>query len=242
MKDDIKDQDPTGPVDTTRCVTTMPKYRSHKEVWALKIAAIEYDSDLAKAEDRDTDGSATITPADLGFAPFKVDHAYVTKHNPQVGGYYVQYEGDGYTSFSPAKAFEEGYTPLNIDGVGPGTPRSLEGDIAETLNRYSAENGSDTPDFILAKFLLRALSAWNASVQDRERWYGRRAPMPGTELRYAPRSVEEHRSRHVFLHKRLDELLADFIDQQPLAAIANVLDMPVRDLVTWSHEQTLNPT
>jgi hypothetical protein len=30
------------------------------------------------------------------------------KHKPQVGGYYVLYK-DGYASFSPASAFEEGY-------------------------------------------------------------------------------------------------------------------------------------
>ena len=34
---------------------------------------------------------------------------WLDKHNPEVGGYYVVYE-DGYKSFSPAKAFEEGYT------------------------------------------------------------------------------------------------------------------------------------
>ncbi len=35
---------------------------------------------------------------------------YVTNpFYPQVGGYCVQYEG-GYTSWSPAKEFEEGYT------------------------------------------------------------------------------------------------------------------------------------
>ena len=34
---------------------------------------------------------------------------WITKHEPAVGGYYVIYE-DGYTSFSPAEAFEKGYT------------------------------------------------------------------------------------------------------------------------------------
>ena len=33
---------------------------------------------------------------------------YMTKHAPQVGGYYVLYE-DGYASFSPAQPFEAGY-------------------------------------------------------------------------------------------------------------------------------------
>jgi hypothetical protein len=33
---------------------------------------------------------------------------YIRKHNPQPGGYFVVYD-DGYQSFSPAEAFEEGY-------------------------------------------------------------------------------------------------------------------------------------
>ena len=87
----------------------MPRYKCHKEVWALKIARIEFDHDKARAENRETDGSATITPAEDGYAPFKVPHDYVRKHNPQAGGYYVVYK-DGYKSFSPADAFEDGYS------------------------------------------------------------------------------------------------------------------------------------
>lgn len=90
----------------------MPKYRSHKHVWALKIAGIAFDRDAAKADgNRETDGSATITPDDPGYAPFKVDAAYVHKHDPKVGGYYVVY-ADGYKSWSPSPAFEEGYTRI----------------------------------------------------------------------------------------------------------------------------------
>lgn len=87
----------------------MPRYRSHKEVWALQIAAILFDAGVARVENRETDGSATITPVDSRYAPFKVDAAYVSKHNPEAGGYYVVY-ADGYKSWSPAEAFEEGYT------------------------------------------------------------------------------------------------------------------------------------
>lgn len=89
----------------------MPKYQSHKKVWALKIAKIENDTDLASKENRETDGSAMITPEDAGYGAFKVDNAYLKKHTPEVGGYYVVYE-DGYKSFSPAKAFEDGYTRI----------------------------------------------------------------------------------------------------------------------------------
>jgi hypothetical protein len=89
----------------------MPKYVCHKQVWALKIKSVELDSTKAQAENRETDGSAVITPEEEGYAPFRVEHDYVRKHNPQAGGYYVVY-ADGYKSFSPAKAFEDGYSKV----------------------------------------------------------------------------------------------------------------------------------
>lgn len=87
----------------------MPCYQSHKKVWALKIALILFDVDEARREGRETDGGATIEPVDEGYAAFRVDHEYVRKHDPKVGGYYIVYD-DGYKSWSPAEAFEAGYT------------------------------------------------------------------------------------------------------------------------------------
>lgn len=98
-------------IDPNAATRELPRYQSHKKVWALKIQAIQFDYDVAQSTNRETDGSAIITPADEGYGPFKVDYTYVRKHNPQVGGYYVQY-ADGYTSFSPAEAFESGYTAI----------------------------------------------------------------------------------------------------------------------------------
>lgn len=115
-------------------MTPMPQYQSHKKVWALKIAAIEQEP-LPEFKGATCKGSyalrsacgqcercewervhgpsmrTIITPDDHGYAPFFVDQAYMDKHKPEVGGYYVVYEG-GYKSFSPAKAFEEGYTRI----------------------------------------------------------------------------------------------------------------------------------
>ena len=90
----------------------MPRYVCHKEVHALKIEKIEFDIDKAKEINRETDGSATIFPVEKEiYAPFKVNHEYVRKHNPKAGGYYVVY-ADGYKSWSPADAFESGYTRI----------------------------------------------------------------------------------------------------------------------------------
>ncbi len=85
--------------------TPMPLYRCHKEVWALKIADV---IDPTK-DGNESDGSRLLTIADPGYATIRVPRDYVHKHNPQAGGYYVVYK-DGYKSFSPAEAFEEGYT------------------------------------------------------------------------------------------------------------------------------------
>lgn len=51
----------------------------------------------------------------------------------------------------------------------------LEKELATVLNRYSQENGSNTPDFILAQYLLGCLAAFNVAVHQRETWYGRNA-------------------------------------------------------------------
>lgn len=79
----------------------MPKYRCHKQVHALKIRDLRTNPD----------GSIFIVPEESGYAPFEVSAEFVRKHQPQAGGYYVVYE-DGYTSYSPAKPFEDGYTKI----------------------------------------------------------------------------------------------------------------------------------
>ena len=84
----------------------MPRYKCHKEVRALKIAEVAID---AEGEPQETDGSAVITPDNARYAPFRVNREYMAKHRPVAGGYYVVYEDD-YQSFSPAEAFEKGYT------------------------------------------------------------------------------------------------------------------------------------
>ncbi len=47
------------------------------------------------------------------------------------------------------------------------------------INKHSKENGSDTPDFILAAFLSECLSAFERAVYERSRWLGRHERPPG---------------------------------------------------------------
>ncbi len=51
----------------------------------------------------------------------------------------------------------------------------LEAELSRLLNQHSAENASNTPDFILAQFLMACLAAWNTGVQQRETWHIRDA-------------------------------------------------------------------
>ena len=46
-------------------------------------------------------------------------------------------------------------------------------ELGELLNRRSMENGSDTPDFILAQYLTDCLRSWNRATKRREDWYKR---------------------------------------------------------------------
>lgn len=58
---------------------------------------------------------------------------------------------------------------------------TLRDDIQVAINCHSAENGSDTPDFVLAEYLTSCLASFDRAVKEREKWYGRQAPITLTE-------------------------------------------------------------
>lgn len=45
-------------------------------------------------------------------------------------------------------------------------------EIETVINRHSKENGSDTPDFILAEYLHHCLVVFDQTVRQRDAWYG----------------------------------------------------------------------
>jgi len=57
--------------------------------------------------------------------------------------------------------------------VHPPDRPTFERELETLINKYTLEQGSNTPDFILALFLGRCLQAWNEATTTRERWYGR---------------------------------------------------------------------
>ncbi len=48
----------------------------------------------------------------------------------------------------------------------------LNDDLAEAVNVNAAENGSNTPDFILGDFLAACLRAFDEATIRRAQWYG----------------------------------------------------------------------
>lgn len=77
----------------------MPSWKCHKVVKADKL--IEVDVDTEGQGVRMRTAEATIEMPQEWFDRFR----------PEVGSYFVLY-ADGYASMSPARAFEDGYTPI----------------------------------------------------------------------------------------------------------------------------------
>lgn len=80
----------------------MQLYQCHKRVKAAKITEIYGRVEL------ESTGKPVIN---LGFADGsrqEITEDWMEKNKPAIGGYLVEYE-DGYRSYSPAKAFEDGY-------------------------------------------------------------------------------------------------------------------------------------
>lgn len=87
-------------MDQTTAAIEMPRYTCHKKVWALRIKRVDYHDD-----------KWWITPQDEGYAKFEAPDGWAArfKGTPDDRGVYVVYP-DGYASWSPTKAFDEGYT------------------------------------------------------------------------------------------------------------------------------------
>ena len=50
-------------------------------------------------------------------------------------------------------------------------------ELVSLINKHSMENGSATPDFILAQFLVGCLEAFDAAVYRRTQWMGGASPL-----------------------------------------------------------------
>jgi len=52
--------------------------------------------------------------------------------------------------------------------------QSFRQELIELINKHSKENESNTPDFILAQYLLDCLTLFNSTLDSRKKWYERK--------------------------------------------------------------------
>ena len=51
--------------------------------------------------------------------------------------------------------------------------KNFRHELESLINLHCMENGSDTPDFILADYIADCLDAFDAALVAREKWHGR---------------------------------------------------------------------
>lgn len=68
-----------------------------------------------------------------------------------------------------AEKMYEDATP--IPTTEPEAKQSFEQELSSLINRRSIENNSDTPDYILAKFLNTCLFGYEMAVKTRDKWF-----------------------------------------------------------------------
>ena len=83
----------------------LPEYRSHKTVRAAKI------KDIGELNPGNMTRNLALEVNGKTEVMMYVPEDIIKKHDPVAGWYIVLYK-DGYASFSPAEAFEEGYTVI----------------------------------------------------------------------------------------------------------------------------------
>lgn len=143
----------------------MQKYKSHKVVEAAKIIGFQIDSSSLGAiltvdeNGRPVGQSVTMHWLDKNAPRWGTPDAEVEL----VGGYFVRYD-DGYTSWSPAEAFEKGYTPLTHDPKDGALP--VSGYQPQTDEKVQLVNSFKADE----ERLLRKLDAMKHDPNIDQRW------------------------------------------------------------------------
>lgn len=81
--------------------------------------------------------------------------------------------GPGFT-FSvnePVTVMEGAFEEVDEDQIDRNVSE-FEKELTKLINKYSLESGSDTPDYLLAEYLVGCLETFNDTVQRRSDWAG----------------------------------------------------------------------
>lgn len=70
----------------------------------------------------------------------------------------------------------------NVPPVRAENKGRFQAELYNLINKYSMENGSNTPDFILSKYLVACLDAFNEAVTTRTEWYAPEKPVCSNPL------------------------------------------------------------
>ena len=109
----------------------LPQYQCHKKVRAIAIDWIETNED-----DPNLFGLHANVGSDGDEGTYiEVDAEYMDKHQPQEGGYYVEYE-DGYKSYSPSAPFESGYKLIEHTGHKDSDIEAVIQSVAKDRNEW----------------------------------------------------------------------------------------------------------
>lgn len=98
---------------------------------------------------------------------------------------------------------------------------NFNNDLACLLNKYSKENGSNTPDFILAEYLTQQLEAWNLAVRASEEWYGRKFSQGSLGLSKKPSTMAREIAARVWCDQSMGNIV---MDVDAAEAIAKIID------------------
>src|SRR5574343_240892 len=96
------------------CGIELPHYVSHKEVQALEIEEVAF---------------GVVVFKDWRLGKLECPAEMFARYQPQSGDFLVFY-ADGYKSFSPRKAFLEGYSPRAPNGCEPNSPVGWGGHLS----------------------------------------------------------------------------------------------------------------
>jgi hypothetical protein len=74
---------------------------------------------------------------------------------------------------------------------------SFRSELEALLNHHSMENGSNTPDFILADYMTSCLRSFDLAVKRRDTWYGVKL-YPGCNASQTPEDLDSPGSQGPF--------------------------------------------
>lgn len=101
----------------------------------------------------------------------KCEFGYVVDHNLSPGTLEVWHDGRILARVEGIGLFEK--VPIYPAEV---RTANFRADLQSLINVHSREAGSNTPDFILAEYLMRCMDAFDGAVKARTHWYGEEKP------------------------------------------------------------------